>query len=455
MSEEFFGEKLLLRSVAAEQLYAAVRDLPIIDYHCHLSENEIRDNIGFEDLGALWLGGDHYKWRAMRLCGVEERAITGAASNYEKYRSYAEIFPKLCGNPLYYWTQLELKLLFGIRTPLCAETADEIWAAANEQLKAMRVSDILRRFRVEYIATTNDPTDTLSAHGVYGSTTVAPTFRPDRMLTLDRVALEELRQAAGMQQLRTLDDLKTALCKRLDRFCAQGCVISDHGMDFLPVSDCGEAQAAALFDRCVGSAQAELTPGEREQLASHLLYFLAGEYRRRGMAMQLHFGTYRNVNSKMLGLVGRDAGFDIMRGGVDTDRLTVFLDTLCARGDLPKTVLYSLNPAVVPALAALSGAFPNVRVGAAWWFNDTVEGIRRQLRTVAEYAVLGTNLGMLTDSRSFASYPRFDFFRRILCDVVGEYVENGEYDARAAEALVRGICYENARDFLGIGGQAT
>ena len=455
MSEEFFGERLLLRSAAAEQLYAAVRDLPIIDYHCHLSENEIRDNIGFENLGALWLGGDHYKWRTMRLCGVEERAITGDASDYEKYRSYAEIFPQLCGNPLYYWTQLELKLLFGIRTPLCAETADEIWAAANEQLKTMHVSDILRRFRVEYVATTNDPTDTLAAHGMYGSTRVAPTFRPDRMLALDRVALEELHQSAGMQQLRTLEGLKAALCRRLDWFCAHGCVISDHGMDFLPAADCGEAHAAALFAGLTGSAQAELTPGEHEQLASHLLYFLAREYHRRGMAMQLHFGTYRNVNSQMLGRVGRDAGFDIMRGGVDTDRLTVFLDTLCARGDLPKTVLYSLNPSVVPALAALSGAFPNVRVGAAWWFNDTVEGIRRQLRTVAEYAVLGTNLGMLTDSRSFASYPRFDFFRRILCDTVGTYVENGEYDARAAQALVRGICYENAKELLGIGGQAT
>ena len=449
--KEFFGEDLLLHTPAARRLYAAVKDLPIIDYHCHLNENEIREDIGFSDLGALWLGGDHYKWRAMRLCGVEERYITGDAANYEKYRKYAEIFPKLCGNPLYFWTQLELKLLFGIREPLSAETADEIWAAANEQLKTMRISDILRRFRVEYIATTNDPTDTLAAHGVYGNTTVAPTFRPDRMLSLDPTALEELRKSAG-GSLRTLADVKACLTNRLDHFVAHGCVISDHGMDFLPAADCGETAAQDIWRRLNDPSLREPTAAERAQLTSHLLCFLAGEYKKRDMTMQLHFGTYRNVNSAMFGRIGRDAGFDIMRGGVDTDRLTVFFDTLNRRGMLPRTVLYSLNPSVVPALCTLSGAFPNVRVGAAWWFNDTVAGIRQQLQTVAEYAVLGTNLGMLTDSRSYASYPRFDFFRRILCDTVGTYVENGEYDARAAEDTVRGICYGNVREYLGIGG---
>ena len=451
--KEFFGDGLLLGSPTAERLYAAVRDLPIIDYHCHLNENEIRDDIGFASLGALWLGGDHYKWRAMRLCGVDEHFITGDATDYEKYRKYAEIFPRLCGNPLYYWTQMELKLLFGITRPLSPETADEIWAAANEQLKTMRVSDLLRRFRVEYVATTNDPTDKLDAHGVCGGTRVAPTFRPDRMLTCERAALEDLRRSAGMEQVQTLDEVKAALVNRLDWFCAHGCVISDHGMDVLPVADCGKGCAEAVFDRLTGKAQASVTPAEREQLTSHLLYFLAGEYRKRGMVMQMHFATYRNVNSGMFGKIGRDTGFDIMRGRVDTDRLAVFLNTLDARGDLPKTVLYSLNPTAVPAVATLSGAFPNVRVGAAWWFNDTVEGIRQQLRTVTEYAALGTHLGMLTDSRSYASYPRFDFFRRILCDTVGAYVERGEYDAGAAEALVRGICYENIREFLGIGGK--
>lgn len=443
--KEFFGPSLLLHSAEAERLYAAVRDLPIIDYHCHLDERAIRADAGFANLGTLWLGGDHYKWRAMRLCGVEERYITGDAPDYEKYRKYAEIFPKLCGNPLYYWTQLELKLLFGITLPLSAETADTVWETANAQLKSMRVSDILKRFRVEYVATTDDPTATLDAHGQYGGTRVSPTFRPDRMLTFSPDALASLSEAAGAR-IGTLDDLKSCLVRRLEYFRAHGCVISDHGMDFLPLPDCGETHAASLFAR-----RDRLTEEERAQLSSHLLYFLAGEYAGRNMTMQLHFGTYRNVNSAMLASVGRDTGFDIMRSGVDTDRLTVFLDTLSGRGALPKTLLYSLNPSAVPALAALSGAFRNVRVGAAWWFNDTVEGIRRQLETVAEYAALGTNLGMLTDSRSFSSYARFDFFRRILADTVGKWVENGEYDARAAEELMIDICYRNAKDFLGIG----
>ncbi|HBF14988.1 MAG TPA: glucuronate isomerase [Clostridiales bacterium] len=451
--KEFFGDDLLLSSGAAERLYAAVRDLPIIDYHCHLNEYEIRDNIGFANLGALWLGGDHYKWRAMRLCGVDEHFITGDATDYEKYRKYAEIFPHLCGSPLYYWTQLELKELFGITKPLSDETAEEIWNAANERLKDMRVSDILRRFRVEYIATTNDPTDKLDAHGICGGTRVAPTFRPDRMLTCERAALDDLRRSVGMKRVQTLDEVKAALVNRLDWFTSHGCVISDHGMDFLPVADCGEGYAEAVLDKLTGRSDGDPTPAEREALASHLLYFLAGEYRKRGMVMQLHFGTYRNVNSEMFGKIGRDAGFDIMRGRVDADRLAVFLDTLDARGHLPKTVLYSLNPTAVPAIATLSGAFRNVRVGAAWWFNDTVAGIRQQLSTVAEYTALGTHLGMLTDSRSFASYPRFDFFRRILCDTVGAYVERGEYDSRAAEALVTDICYRNVKEFLGIGGE--
>ncbi len=450
--KEFFGDDLLLHSDEAKHLYSAVKDLPIIDYHCHLNENEIQADIGFDNLGQLWLGADHYKWRAMRLCGVDEHFITGDASDYEKYKKYAEIFPKLFGNPLYYWTQLELKLIFGITKPLSPETADEIWNLANEQLKNMHISDILRKFKVEFVATTNDATDSLSAHGVYGNTKVAPTFRPDRMLTFDAKALGELQKVCGAKPIRTLDDFKACMVNRLEFFTAHGCVISDHGMDFLPLEDCGKSCADRLFEKAIGVGDTA-TAEDLAMLSSHVLYFLAGEYRKRGMVMQMHFGTYRNVNGVMFGKIGRDSGFDIMRGQVDVDRMTVFLNTLNERGDLPKTVLYSLNPSFVPALATLSGAFPNVRIGAAWWFNDTVEGIRRQLLTVSEYAVLGTNLGMLTDSRSYASYPRFDFFRRILCDTVGTYVENGEYDVTSAEALVRGVCYENVKEFLGLGGQ--
>ena len=442
--KEFFGSDVLLRSEAAKALYAEIKDLPIVDYHCHLNEKEIQADRGFDDLGELWLGGDHYKWRAMRMCGVDEAYVTGSASFADKYAKYAEIFPRLAGNPLYYWTQMELSLIFGIHQPLGADTAEEIRTVANQKLTSMKVSDLLKQFKVEYIATTDDPVSPLAAHGQYGDTRVSPTFRPDRMIGLDEGALAELAEVAGVAT-DTLDGLKTALTARLDYFADHGCRISDHGMDWLPVEDCGEALAAELYAR-----RGELTAEEKWTLSSHLLYFVAGLYAEREMVMQLHFATYRNVNTAMFGSVGRDAGFDIMRGEVDTDRLVVFLDTLNKNGKLPKTVLYTLNPACVPALCTLSGAFPNVRIGAAWWFNDTVEGIRRQIKMAAEYTALGTSLGMLTDSRSFASYARFDFFRRILADVVGEWVEQGEYAMDHAKKLMYDICYGNVKEFLNL-----
>ncbi len=440
----FFGEQLLLNTPSAEVLYQCVKDLPIVDYHCHLNENELRNNHHFANLGELWLAADHYKWRAMRLCGVDEKYITGDADYHEKFLKYAEIFPLLCGGPLYYWTQLELKLLFDITEPLSLESAERIWDCANEALKTLDASEILRRFRVEYVATTDDPASALSAHGVCGSTNVCPTFRPDFVLNLDEAAIERLEKAVGYS-ICSLSKLKQALEERLRYFISKNCKIADHGMDFLPLADCGEERATELFAK-----RGQLSFEEKQEVFSHLLYFMASLYAKNGMVMQIHFATFRNVNSAMFERCGRDAGFDIMRGVVDTDRLIPFFDTLVKRSALPKTVLYSLNPACVPSLATLSGAFPNVRIGAAWWFSDTVEGIRRQLETVAEYAVLGTNLGMLTDSRSLASYARFDFFRRILSDFVGGYVERGEYDLESAKKLMYGICYGNVKTFLNI-----
>ena len=339
---------------------------------------------------------------------------------------------------------MELKMLFGIQEPLCAESADRIYNAANEQLKNMTISDILKRFKVEYIATTDSESSDLSAHGTYGNTRVSPTFRPDAVLNMDPDAIKTLQGVVGYP-LNSLQNLKKALTERLCFFLSKGCCIADHGMDFLPVADCGEETAFKLFEK-----KDALTAEEKHTLFSHLLAFLAEQYARYGMAMQLHFATYRNVNSRLFFTVGRDAGFDIMRGEVDTDRLVQFFDTLASKNVLPKTVLYSLNPACVPTLATLSGAFPNIRIGAAWWFSDTVQGIRKQLEVVSEYAVLGTNLGMLTDSRSFASYARFDFFRRVLADFVGGYVSRGEYDTEQVKQLMYDICYGNIKMFLNL-----
>ncbi len=442
--KDFFGKDLLLSTPAAKELYEGVKDLPILDYHCHLDEWKIKENAPLGSLGELWLAGDHYKWRAMRLCGVDEKYITGDASFEEKYMAFARIFPKLCGSPLYYWTQMELSLIFDIHEPLCEESAMRIYNAANEKLKTMRTQDLLARFGVRYVATTDDPVSPLSAHGMHGGTQVSPTFRPDRFVSLDEAALTELENVMG-HRIATLSDLEEALSARLTYFYDHGCRIADHGIDFLPGGRISEADAAALFAK-----RDRLDKEERASLSDYLIYFMAEKYAEKGIVMQLHFAAYRNVNSVIFPSVGKDAGFDIMHDQVDTDALVRFLDTLHKRGKLPRCVLYTLNPVCVPALCTLSGAFPGVLVGAAWWFNDTVGGIREQLKNISEYAVLGTNLGMLTDSRSFASYGRFDFFRRILADFVGGYVERGEYDLAAARQLMQDVCYENTRALLGL-----
>ena len=395
----FFDENLLLSGVTAKRIYSGIRDLPIIDYHCHLNEGEIKSDKRFENVGELWLSGDHYKWRAMRLCGVDEEFVTGSRTYKEKFLKYAEIMPKLIGNPLYYWTHMELKQVFGIDEPLNADSAESIWTRANEALKDLSVRSLLKKFRVEYVATTDDPLSVLADHGEYDGVRVCPTFRPDACFAkkVDKKTLEE----------------------RFDYFLTKGCKIADHGFDdFSDVED-----LSWLLEQCY----------------------------KRNVVLQLHFGTFRNVNSDAFAKIGKDSGFDIFRAQIHVDRLAELLDKTAKKlGGLPKIVLYPLNDAYLRPLAALSGAFRNVLIGAAWWFNDTVCGIRRQLETVAEYAALGTNLGMLTDSRSFSSYVRFDFYRRILASYIGDMVDRGEYDEKTALSLAKDLAYNNVKGALGL-----
>ena len=394
----YYGEELLLENEAAKKIYEEIKDLPIIDYHCHLDEKAIKADKKFEDIGELWLSGDHYKWRAMRLCGVEEKYITGEADYKEKFLKFAEILPLLCGNPVYMWSQMELSRIFGINKPLNKDTAEEIWEEANETLKTLSVQGLLKKFKVEYIATTDDPYSPLENHGDIGGVKVRPTFRADA------------RFKEGVK--------KAELEKRLDYFAEKGCKIADYGFDFVSEND------------------------------ENLIWLIENCYKRK-MLLQLHFGTFRNVNAKMYERCGKDSGFDIMRGAIDTDKLAKILDRENARlGGLPKIVVYPLNDYDLRALGTLTGAFPQVKLGAAWWFNDTVNGIKRQLETAAEYSALGTQYGMLTDSRSFSSYVRFDFYRRILASFIGEKAEKGEYDENAAIALARKIAYENIKAAL-------
>lgn len=441
--KEFFGEDVLLGGSAAKEIYAAVKELPIIDYHCHLDEKKIAENAKFSDIGEMWLSGDHYKWRAMRLCGVDEYYITGAASYRDKFIKYAEILPALIGNPLYYWTHLELRQIFGITEPLCAESAERIYAQANEKLKDISVESLMKKYKVEFVATTDDPVSDLKHHAVYGNTVVSPTFRPDKLYSFDESYINALAFAVNVK-INSLADLLAALKKRLDYFVAHGCKISDHGFEKFPRHYADEKEAAFLFAR-----RDSLTSEERDGLFGFILVWLAKEYRKRGMIMQIHFAVIRNNNRDMFKTCGADSGFDLI-GETPRVKAVVEFFNRVKDGERPQTVLYTLNDSNLSALAAVTGAFRNVRMGAAWWFNDTVSGIRRNLDILAEYSCLGANLGMLTDSRSFSSYARFDFFRRILSDYIGGKVEAGEYDANAAKKLAEDICYNNVKGALGL-----
>lgn len=441
--KKFYGEELLLSSGSAKEIYGEVKDLPIVDYHCHLDQNKIKADAKFSDIGQLWLAGDHYKWRAMRLCGVDEEYITGGAGYHDKFLKYAEIMPQLAGNPLYYWTQLELRLVFGICEPLNGESAERIYKQANERLKDISVGTLLKQYKVEYVATTDDPCDDLAAHGKYGNTVVAPTFRPDKLLSLDGAYLKRLGEVAG-KEITTLADLLRAAEARLQYFVAHGCRISDHGFLKFPSRYPSRAEAERLFLRREG-----LSAAEREGLFGYLLVGLAKLYKKYGIVMQLHFAVTRNVNAEMFKQCGADAGFDVIADGSRIEDIIGYFRQF-SDGERPETILYTLNDSHLPALAALTGAYRHVKMGAAWWFNDTVQGIRKNLSVIAEYSVLGTNYGMLTDSRSFSSYARFDFFRRILSNYLGELVEKGEYDEAAAKELARNVCYFNIKKALGI-----
>jgi glucuronate isomerase len=436
--KEFFDGALLLNSESALKLYNEVKDLPIIDYHCHLDQSKIASDASFADIGELWLAGDHYKWRAMRLNGVDEYYITGGASYKEKFLKYAEILPNLIGNALYYWTHLELKQIFGIDMPLNASTAERIYDLANEKLKDLTVQKLLKLFNVEFIATTDDPIDSLCDHKNYGELNVTPTFRPDKLFTFEEGYITKLGEVSGVQ-ITSLIDLLTALSLRLDYFVNKGCRMADHGMEQFPLAYADEEEAGCLFEN-----RANLSETDKEKLKGYLLVWLCKQYALRNITVQLHFAVTRNVNPKSFALCGPDSGFDVISELPVVSNLIEFFKRI-PDDERPQTVVYTLNDGNLSSIACLTGAFRRVRMGAAWWFNDTVEGIRRNLKIISEYSSLGNNLGMLTDSRSFSSYCRFDFFRRILCDYVGNLVELGEYDGESAAQLVKNICYYNAK----------
>jgi glucuronate isomerase len=374
----------------------------------------------------------------MRLCGVDENYITGGASYKEKFVKYAQIMPLLAGNPLYYFSHFELKQLFDITEPLDGDSAEYIYEKANEILASYSVADFLKKYKVELVATTDDPADTLQYHGIVGKTAVVPTFRPDKYYCPSDSDLARLGTAAEVE-IKTLDDLLSALVNRLDFFVEKGCFMSDHGFEKFPRDIISKEEADKLFDR-----RKELDNNSKNALFGYILRYLLKEYKKRGMTAQLHFSVRRNVNSAMFAKTGVDSGFDVAGEPESPAVIEIFLNSM-DDSERPDIILYALNDTPLKAIASITGAFRGVRMGAAWWFNDTVSGIRRNLDAIAEYSALGTSPGMLTDSRSFAGYSRFDFFRRILCDYVGNLVDRGEYSEKNAEKLVYDICYDNAR----------
>ena len=439
----FFNDNVLLSNSTALEIYKEVKNLPIIDYHCHLNQHMIKSDDKFEDIGALWLAGDHYKWRAMRMCGVDEHYITGNASFHDKFIKYAEIVPMIPGNPLYYWTHMELKQIFGIDKPLNKDTAEEIYNEANLKLKDFSVRKLLKHFGVKVICTTDDPVDDLLSHGTYEGIEVRPTFRPDKLYLLEEDYLQKLGEVSGVN-VDTLEGLLEAVAKRLDYFVAHGCKISDHGFAEFPSRYISFEEAKEIY-----ANRANLTPQMKEDFFGFLLVWLTKEYKKRNLVVQLHFSVIRNNNERMFKQCGVDSGFDLIGKQSVIQNIILYLNQV-SDDERPEIVLYTLNDANLAELSCVTGAFRHVRMGAAWWFNDTLRGIRRNLEIVSEYSALGTSFGMLTDSRSFSSYARFDFFRRILANYLGELVEKGEYDIEAAKETAYNICYGNIKNQFGL-----
>ncbi|MBO7748846.1 glucuronate isomerase [Paenibacillus sp. MWE-103] len=465
----FMDDDFLLQTETAKRLY---RDyaaaMPIIDYHCHLSQQEIYENRRYDNLTEVWLYGDHYKWRAMRANGVEEKYITGGegVGDYDRFLAYARTVPMTLGNPLYHWSHLELRRLFGIDELINERNAPVIWEKANAKLRGggFSVQDLIRGAGVEVICTTDDPADSLEHHVLLAAQApelgfrVLPSFRPDKALEINRPAflgyLEKLGEAAG-RKLSSYDDLLHALESRARYFHAVGGRVSDHALDYVPWAETTHEEAALIYEKALSGDG--VTPEEERKYKTYTLLFLGRLYAELGWAMQYHINAHRNNNARRFAELGPDTGFDSIGDGAVAAPLARLLDRLDEHDRLPRTILYSINPTDNDVLAALIGSFQGggipgkIQLGSAWWFNDTKDGMLAQLRSLGNMGLLPRFVGMLTDSRSFLSYTRHEYFRRIFCNLVGEWVEQGEApdDPELLRELVQGVSYANAKTYFG------
>jgi glucuronate isomerase len=474
--KKFMDEDFLLPDRASRRLFHGYAEgMPIIDYHCHLSPADIAEDRPFSSLAQAWLGGDHYKWRAMRAKGVSEAEITGHPADKATFLAWARTIPSLVGNPLYHWTHLELRRYFGVTEILCERSAEAIWEECNQKITGpgFGARSLLRRMRVTAVCTTDDPADSLERHASYaayrsgaaaspGEPVMVPAFRPDKALAMESPAswreyLPRLGASAGLE-IGGYRGLVEALEIRHAFFHGLGCRLSDHALVQAPGRPVPEARAEELFARAFSGPG--LSALETEELKTALLLELGRMDARRGWTMQLHLAAMRNLNSRVFARLGPDTGCDSAGDCVRAAPLAAFLDALDREGLLPKTILYSLNPNDYDLLASVMGCFQDgtvpgkMQLGSAWWFNDHIDGMELQLKALANQGLLSTFVGMLTDSRSFLSFPRHEYFRRILCRLVGGWIERGEApaDFDAMGGIVKDVCYRNAKGYFGIAG---
>lgn len=459
--KQFMDENFLLSTKTAQDLFHNYADkMPIVDYHCHINPKEIAEDLQFENITQVWLGGDHYKWRQMRSNGIDEKYITGDASDEEKFMKWAETLEKAIGNPLYHWSHLELQRFFDYHGVLNSKTAKDVWNLCNEKLKdpSMSVRNLIRRSNVTLICTTDDPIDTLEWHEKIEKdetfeVKVLPAWRPDKAMNIEKPEyldyLAKLAEVSGVE-ITNFASLKDALRNRMGYFNAHGCKVSDHALEYVMHFDASEEEIEAIFAKRF--AGKDITREEELKFKTAFMLFVGKEYKKLDWVLQLHYGCKRDNNELMYKKLGPDTGFDCINNYAPSAQLADFLNALNRTDELPKTIIYSLNPNDNEAIGTILGCFQNsdavgkIQQGSAWWFNDNKTGMMNQMISLANLGLLSNFVGMLTDSRSFLSYPRHEYFRRILCELLGNWVENGEYpaDMEALGKIVNDISYNNA-----------
>ena len=467
--KKFMDKNFLLDTKTAQKLFEACKDEPLWDYHCHLIPAQIAENKKYKNLTEIWLGGDHYKWRQMRTYGITEDYITGDKPDYEKFLKWAETIEHLIGNPLYHWTHLELQRYFGIYEPLTVESAPRIWEKANAMLQSdeLSVKGIFKKFHVYAVGTTDDPIDSLEYHKAIAAgtapigkieTKVRPSYRPDKALNINlptyKDYIAKLSEVSGID-IKTSDDVIAALIKRLDYFIENGCRASDHALEYPPCKVDSDANIDAVVARAINGEV--ISEAEAEAYKTKVLVALGRAYEQRGIVQQWHMNAIRDNNKAMFKKLGPDTGFDGSHDKPIAENLAGLLSLIEAAGGTPKTILYTLNPKDYYSIGTIMGCFQGsgikgkIQLGSGWWFCDHKDGMEQQIKVLGNLGMIPAFVGMLTDSRSFLSYSRHEYFRRILCNIIGTWVENGEYpnDMEMLTKIVKDISFGNALNYFG------